>query len=129
MNLDNAYKIGLSDGDKAERLCAENGSFIQVYNICIDCVKENSDSTKDTVNADIQNEFKQFLDKCKDAESASTIAPDKNAIQATSCAGCATTVLTDYTGGVITVVLGTKTGAATASLSSMLRGKGLWDES
>ncbi|KAJ3457520.1 hypothetical protein MRS44_014661 [Fusarium solani] len=117
-DCNSAYKIGLSDGDKAERLCAENGSFIQVYNICIDCVKENSDSTKDTVNADIQNEFKQFLDKCKDAESASTIAPDKNVIQATSCAGCATTVLTDYTGGVITVVLGTKTGAATASLSN-----------
>lgn len=120
MNLDNAYKIGLSDGDKTDRLCAEDGSFMQVYNICIDCVKENSDSTKDTVNADIQNEFKQFLDKCKDSESASTIAPNKIAIPTTSCAGCATTVLTDYTGGVITVVLGTKTGAATASLSSML---------
>ncbi|UPL02524.1 hypothetical protein LCI18_013458 [Fusarium solani-melongenae] len=117
MNLDNAYKIGLSDGDKTDRLCAENGSFMQVYNICIDCVKENSDSTKDTVNADIRKEFKQFLDKCKNAESTSTIAPNKIVIQTTSCAGCATTVLTDYTGGVITVVLGTKTGAATASLS------------
>ncbi|RTE78070.1 hypothetical protein BHE90_007450 [Fusarium euwallaceae] len=117
-DCNNAYKIGLSDGDKTDRLCAENGSFMQVYNICIDCIKENSDSTKDTVNADVQNEFKQFLDKCKDSGSASTIAPNKNVIPTTSCAGCATTVLTDYTRGVITVVLGTKTGAATASLSN-----------
>lgn len=91
---------------------------MQVYNICTDCVKENSDSTKDSVNAHVQSEFKQFLDKCKDSKSASTIEPNKIVIQTTSCARCATTVLTDYTGGVITVVLGTKTGAATASLSS-----------
>ncbi|KAJ3534152.1 hypothetical protein NM208_g7662 [Fusarium decemcellulare] len=117
-DCNSAYKIGLSDGDNTDNLCNENGSFMQVYNICLDCVKDNSDSSKDSVEKDVQDEFKQFLDKCKDKGSATSVAADKKIVPSSACAKCATTVLTDYTGGHITVVLGTKTGAQTASLSN-----------
>ncbi|KAF5009620.1 hypothetical protein FDECE_4170 [Fusarium decemcellulare] len=117
-DCNSAYKIGLSDGDNTDNLCNQNGSFMQVYNICLDCVKDNSDSSKDSVEEDVQDEFKQFLDKCKNKGSATSVAADKKIVPSSACDKCVTTVLTDYTGGHITVVLGTKTGAQTASLSN-----------
>ncbi|RSL77824.1 hypothetical protein CEP51_008735 [Fusarium floridanum] len=71
-----AYKIALSVG-KSDKLCDSNGSFMKVYNACISCIEENSDSTKTSLHDYVEPQFGQFISYCEgedDTEPTTTFA-------------------------------------------------------
>ncbi|KAH7161019.1 hypothetical protein EDB81DRAFT_755607 [Dactylonectria macrodidyma] len=70
-----AYKIAQTYG-KTPELCASGSSFSNAYSICTSCVKENEETTVDTVREVVEPQFAQFLAYCRGLDAvAATSAP------------------------------------------------------
>ncbi|UZP41018.1 hypothetical protein NXS19_008834 [Fusarium pseudograminearum] len=71
-----AYKIAQSVG-KSDKLCKDGSPFQNSQDLCLQCIEDNIEGTKQTKRDYVEPKFQQFNDFCKgkDTTSATTAAP------------------------------------------------------
>ncbi|KAG5661816.1 hypothetical protein KAF25_004055 [Fusarium avenaceum] len=109
-----AYMIGQSMG-KTGKLCSKDSSFRQSYSKCRECIVENTDTSKDSAEDNLDPQFREFIDFCDgyDASSSSTDAATSIVLvtavrtqsvattSSSSCKVCSTMTITGYDGKLV----------------------------
>lgn len=87
---------------------------MDLYNSCLDCIEDDalSSGTESSRNL-VSPRLKQFADFCESSGSLTESESSPNTVNlntavSSKCVGCQTSIITDWQGDVLTVVLGTE---------------------
>ncbi|KAM0200019.1 hypothetical protein ACHAQI_011881 [Fusarium lateritium] len=103
-----ALKIAQSMGREND-LCVKDSSLNRTYSLCLNCIVDNSDMSRDSAQEFLEPQFGQFIDYCNNyGASASSTNIETSIVLVTavrstrpSCKVCSTMTITGYDGQLV----------------------------
>lgn len=107
-----AYRIAQSVG-KNPKLCSEESRFKTSYDLCLECLNDNTNDNSRTVQDYVSPQFGPFLEYCDDLGELPTVTP-------TACEACSVVSTMDFRGRPVVYTLGPQSITETLEVSGII---------